>query len=84
MTIFNYSGAATTYSLFPVSDVSGTLTVESPAILTITFSSSSAGASLSKTGTAVSVGQLMTLTSGTSTSGAAPGGAGFVSAFSCQ
>jgi hypothetical protein len=82
MTIYNYSGSATTYTLF---QVNSSLAVTSTVILQVVFSSSAAGASLSATASAnVSAGTLMTLTSGSSNAGTVPGGNGFFDAFSCD
>jgi hypothetical protein len=81
MTIYNYSGATTTYSLFPVTP--STLAVGSTAILQ--FSNVANGGSAS--GTASSdVAQFsgMTVTTGTSNAGTASGGDGFYVAFSCN
>jgi hypothetical protein len=85
MTIWNYSGSATTYTLFQVTGSSTAMTVSSTVIAQIVFTSATAGASQSTTAASnVAAGTLMTLTSGTSTAGTAPGGEGLFLAFSCN
>jgi hypothetical protein len=85
LTIWNYSGALTTYTLFKVTGTGSAMTVTSTIIAQISFTSTTPGVSESTTATSdLTAGELMTLTSGTSTGGTAPGGAGFLSAFSCQ
>jgi Collagen triple helix repeat (20 copies) len=80
ITVWNYSGSTTTYSIFPVTGSS--FAIGSTAIVQVTVAN---GGSASMTATGdVAAGTLMTLTSGTSNAGAAPGGNGFYTAFSCQ
>jgi Collagen triple helix repeat (20 copies) len=80
MTIWNYSGSTTTYSLFPVNG--STLAVGTTAIISVSVPTG--GSASATAGGNVAAGALMTLTSGSSSSGAAPGGNGFYLAFSCQ
>jgi len=82
MTIYSYVGASTTWGIYSVtpSTSSSTWTVGSSIIACST--TSGAGSTCSATaGSTVAAGTIMTLTSG---SGAAPGGGGFLVAFSCQ
>jgi collagen type I alpha len=80
ITIWNYSGSTTTYSIFPVTG--STLAIGATAIVSVTVADGGSGSATA--GSDVAAGSLMTLTSGTSNAGAAPGGNGFYSAFSCQ
>jgi hypothetical protein len=81
MTIYSYSGASTTYSLYSVNGSSSSTWSAGSQLLTV-----APGAAVGSSGTAtastnVAAGTLMTLTTGV---GAASGGGGFVSIFSCQ
>jgi hypothetical protein len=81
MTIYSYSGASTTYSLYSVTGSTSSTWTAGTQLLTV-----SPGSAVGSIGTAtassnVAAGTLMTLTTGT---GAASGGGGFVAIFSCQ
>jgi hypothetical protein len=85
LTVWSYTGATTTWVLATVtpSTTSDTWTIGS-SILSFS-TSSSAGSSNSGTASSnVAAGTLMTLTSNSTSSPAAPGGGGFLHAFSCQ
>ena len=82
MTIWSYSDASTTWSLYSVSPSTTSSTWTQGIVIIACTTASFGGASCTATaGSAVSVGTLMTLTSGT---GSAPGGGGFLTAFSCD
>ncbi len=78
MTVYNYSGATTTYTIF---QVNSTPAVTSTVILQVSVANGSSASSTA--GSKIAAGTLMTLTSGTSNSGTPPGGF-FLTAFSCQ
>ena len=81
MTIYSYSGASTTYSLFSVNGSSSTTWSAGTQLLTVAPGAAVGSSGTATASTSVPAGTLMVLTTGT---GAASGGGGFVSIFSCQ
>jgi hypothetical protein len=86
MTIYNYSGAATQYTLFSV-NLSATATAPTAAsnsIITCTPAATAGSTCSAAAANPVAAGTAMTISAGGLTSGAAPGGGGFLVAFSCM
>jgi Collagen triple helix repeat (20 copies) len=81
--IWSYTGAATTWILAKVNPSTSTNIWTTGAVVIEFTTGPTAGSSNVGTGSSVTAGTIMTLTSG-STSGTAPGGGGFIQAFSCQ
>jgi hypothetical protein len=86
MTIYSYTGTSTTWSLFGItpSSSSSTWAATGSAILQFTTASGSGSSNSLTASRSVAQGTIMSLTSGGSTAGAAPGGGGFLVALSCQ
>ncbi len=85
MTIYNYSGATTTYAICEVtpSTTSNTWTAGS-SVISCTSSSASGATCSATAGSVVSAGAILTLTSGSCATPATSAGGGFLVAFSCQ
>ena len=86
LTIYSYSGAATTWVLASVTPSTSTDIWTVGSAILLAFGTSSAGGS-SNSGTAgsnVAAGTIMVVTSNSTSSPTAPGGGGFLQAFSCD
>jgi len=84
MTIWSYTGAATTWILETVTpSISSNTWTPGSTIITFATAATAGSTSSATSSSSVAAGTIMTLTSGSS-GGAVPGGGGFVMAFSCD
>lgn len=82
MTIFSYSGASTTWTLFEVTpNTSSSTWTAGTSVISCTTAAGAGSTCTATDANTVAAGTILTLSSG---AGAAPGGGGFLIAFSCQ